>query len=266
MIEKMATKKEEWPEAGDLVIASVQRITDYGAYVTLDEYGKEGLLHVSEVSSGWVRNIRDFVREGQKTVLKVLRVNPEKGHVDLSLRRVSRFERREKILASKREKRGESLLRNVSEKLKMTLEELRTQVGAIEEKFGGTYETLEKAALEGPDTLTEAGLSKDIAVALAEVAKDKIRPPMVKIKGSLNLQCMKPNGIIYIKDALLKAQKIEKPKDTRVRVYAVAAPKYAVEVMAEDYKEAEKVLQRAAETAIKTITNAGGTGAFQREK
>jgi len=263
----MAAKKAEWPEPGDLVIASVQRITDYGAYVTLDEYGKEGLLHVSEVSSGWVRNIREFVREGQKTVLKVLRVDTEKGHVDLSLRRVSRHERREKLLASKMEKKAESILRSVSEKLKLPIEELLTKTGSvIEDKFGGTYEGLERAAREGPDPLIEAGVPLDIAAALAEIAKDKIRPPMVKIKGLLELRCMKPNGVIYIREALLSAQKIEKPKDTKIRLYAVAAPKYAVEVLAEDYKEAEKILQKAAEAAINAITNAGGTGAFQRGK
>jgi len=263
----MAAKKAEWPESGDLVIASVQRITDYGAYATLDEYGKEGLLHVSEVSSGWVRNIREYVREGQKTVLKVLRVDAEKGHVDLSLRRVSRHERREKILAWKRERKAESLLRSVSEKLKIPMEELHVKTSAvIEEKFGGIYEGIEKAAREGPEPLIEAGLPKDIAVAIAEIAKDKIKPPMVKIKGFVELRCMKPNGIIRIKEALLNAQKIEKPRDTKVRIYTVAAPKYAVEVLAEDYKEAEKILQKAAETAIKTITSAGGTGAFQRGK
>jgi len=263
----MAVKKAEWPEPGELVVASVQKITDYGAYATLDEYGKEGLLHVSEVSSGWVRNIREFVREGQKTVLKVLRVNTEKGHIDLSLRRVSRHERREKILAWKRDRKAESLLRSVSEKLEIPFEELYTQTGAtVEEKFGGIYEALEKAAREGPDPLIEAGLPKNIAAAMAEIAKDKIRPPMIKIKGLLELQCMQPNGIIRIKEALLSAQKIEKPKDTRIRLYAVAAPKYAVEVLAEDYKEAEKTIQKAAEAAIKTITNAGGTGAFQRGK
>lgn len=263
----MSAKKLEWPEQGDLVIASVQRITDYGAYVTLDEYGKEGLLHLSEVASGWVRNIRDYVREGQKTVLKVLRVDAEKRHIDLSLRRVSRHERREKILAWKMEKKAESLMRSASEKLKIPFEELLTKTGAtIEEKFGGIYEGLEKAAREGPNPLLEAGLPKDIATALAEVSKDKIKPPMVKIKGLLELRCMKPNGIIHIREALSSAHRIEKPKATKVRLYAVAAPKYAVEALAQDYKEAEKILQKAAETAIKTITNAGGTGAFHRGK
>jgi len=263
----MAIKKADWPEPGDLVLASVQRITDYGAYVTLDEYGKEGLLHVSEVSSGWVRNIREFVREGQKVVLKVLRVDTEKGHIDLSLRRVSRHERREKILSSKMEKKAESILRSVSEKLKIPFEELHNNISTIvEEKFGGIYEGLEKAAREGPEPLVEAGLSKDIATALTDIAKDKIKPPMVKVKGMLELQCLKPNGIFSIREALLSADKIEKPKDTKIRIYAVAAPKYAVEVLAEDYKEAEKLLQKAAETAVQAMTKAGGTGSFQRGK
>ncbi|HKZ93390.1 MAG TPA: translation initiation factor IF-2 subunit alpha [Candidatus Bathyarchaeia archaeon] len=263
----MAVKKAEWPEAGDLVLASVQRITDYGAYVTLDEYGKEGLLHVSEVSSGWVRNIRDFVREGQKVVLKVLRVDTGKGHVDLSLRRVSRHERREKVLSSKMDRKAESILRSVAEKLQMPFEELSAKtIAVIEEKFGGVYEGLERAAREGADPLLEVGLPKEVAAALAEVAKEKIRAPMVKVKGILELQCMKPNGIVHIKEALESAQKAEKPRDARVRVYAIAAPKYAIEVWAVDYKEAEKALSTAAETAVETLTKAGGSGAFQKGK
>jgi len=263
----MTTRKAEWPESGDLVLASIQRITDYGAYATLDEYGKEGLLHVSEISSGWVRNIRDFVREGQKVVLKVLRVNTEKRHIDLSLRRVSRRDRREKVLSWKRERKADSLLRSVSEKLKMPPEEVHTKTGALlEEKFGGIYEGLEKAAREGPEPLIEAGLLKDLATTIAEVAKEKIKLPLVKVKGTMELQCLKPNGVVYIRDALLSAQKIEKPEEVKIHLYVVAAPKYAIEVMAEDYKEAEKILQKASEAAIKTITKAGGTGVLQRTK
>jgi len=263
----MMPKKAEWPEPGDLILASVQRITDYGAYVTLDEYGKEGLLHISEVSSGWVRNIRDFVREGQKVVLKVLRVNTEKRHVDLSLRRVSRRERREKILSWKRERKAESLLRSVSDKLNMSAEEVYAKTWTLmEEKFGGIYEGLERASREGSHLLIEAGVPQDLAITIAEVAKEKIRLPMVKIKGILELHCRKPNGVVHIRNALLNAQKAEKPEEAKIQVYVVAAPKYAIEVEAEDYKEAERILQKASETAIKSITKAGGTGDFLRAK
>lgn len=263
----MSAKKAEWPEVGDLVIASIQKVTSYGAHVFLDEYGKEGLLHISEVSSGWVRNIRSFVREGQKTVLKVLRVNPEKEHVDLSLRRVTKRGRREKILAWKKDRQAEGLLRSVSEKLGIPLEEVHKKAGSlIEEKFGDLYNGLEKTAKEGPDVLLELGVPKNLAAALAEIVKEKIKMPLVKIKGTLELQSTKPDGVVRIREALLTAQRIEKPSETEVRVYVVAPPKYCVEVSAEDYKKAEKVLEKATETAIKTITEAGGTGAFHRGK
>ena len=105
----MAFKKPDWPEVGDLVIATVEEVTDFGAYVKLDEYDKKGLLHISEISSSWIRNIRDFVREGQKVVLKVLRVDVEKGHIDLSLRRVTKREKIEKMMSYKKERKAETL-------------------------------------------------------------------------------------------------------------------------------------------------------------
>ena len=75
--------EEEWPEDGELVVATVKKIVGYGAYVTLAEFGgKEGLLHISEISTRWVRRIRNHVREKQKVVLHVLRINRERGHID----------------------------------------------------------------------------------------------------------------------------------------------------------------------------------------
>jgi translation initiation factor 2 subunit 1 len=264
---KMAIKKPEFPEVGDLVIATIKSITSYGAYVVLDEYDKEGLLHISEISSGWVRNIRSFVREGQKVVLKVLRVNAEKGHVDLSLRRVTKHDKREKILVWKRERKAESLLRSVSKKSKIPVKEIYEKAGSIiEEAFGGLYEGLEKTAREGVDVLLEIGVPKEIATIIAEVAKEKIKISMVKIKGTLELQCTKPNGVVLIQKSLLNAQKIEKSRGTIVRVYVISPPKYRIEVSAEDYKEAERLLEKASKTALNYITKVGGEGVFKREK
>jgi len=263
----MASKKPEWPEVGDLVIATVAKITDYGAYVELDEYGKEGLLHVSEVSSSWVRNIRDFVREGQKVVLKVLRVSVEKGHVDLSLRRVTKREKKEKILYWKKERKADSLLRSASEKLSIPLREIHEKAGAlIEKEFGDVYEGLEKTAREGAEVLLKLGIPRNMAVALEEIVKEKIKIPTVKIKGILELQCTQPNGVALIKEALLSAQKIEEPQGTRIRIYVVAPPKYRIVVSAEDYKNAENVLKKATETALKNIAKVGGQGTFKRER
>jgi len=265
-MEKMEFRKTGWPEAGDLVIATIKKVTDYGAYVTLDEYSKEGLLHISEVSSSWVRNIRSFIREGQKVVLKVLRVNTEKEHVDLSLRRVTKREKKEKILSWKKERKADTLLRTASEKLKMPQEEFYKKIEPLLEKeFEEIHDELEKAAREGAEVLIEGGIPEDIAIILEEIAKEKIKLPMVRVKGILNLQYAKSNGVIAIRKALLSAQKIQ-PKNAKIEVYVVAPPKYRVVVSAQDYKEAEKILEKTTNTVVKNITDAGGQGTFTREK
>ena len=261
----MAERKPEWPEVGDLVIATIETVTDYGAYAKLDEYNKRGLLHVSEISSSWIRNIRDFVREGQKMVLKVLRVDLDKGHIDLSLRRVTKRERIEKVLSWKKERKAEALLRGVAEKAGLTDEEVYDRVGKIVEDKYGLYEGFEKAAIEGYEALTEIGLDENLAKIFATVAQERIHPKLVQVRGVLEIRCMKPNGVKIIKEVFNKA-KSEKLKDAAVKFYVIAAPKYNIEASAENYKRAEDVLQKVAQNVVTNITKAGGQGTFRREK
>jgi translation initiation factor 2 subunit 1 len=263
----MAVKsKQEWPEAGDLVIATIQSVTDYGAYANLDEYNKQGLLHISEISSSWIRNIRDFVREGQKAVLKVLRVDVEKRHIDLSLRRVTKREKIEKMMSYKKERKAEALLRSVAEKVRMSPEEIYEKVGAIVEKEFGLYEGFEKAVKEGTEVLTKIGVPEELANAFTEVGQERIHVSMVKVKGTVEVSCDKPNGVKIIQEAFLNAKKAEKSRDAKLRFYVVATPKYAIEVLADNYKHAEEVLQKVAENVVSNVNKAGGHGVFKREK
>ncbi len=109
------------------------------------------------------------------------------------------------------------------------------------------------------------GVPENLAKAFAEVAKERIHVKMVKVKGVLEIRCMKPNGVKIIKEAFLKA-KSEKTKDADIKFYVIAAPKYSIEALAENYKRAEDVLQKAAQSVVSNITKAGGQGTFRREK
>jgi translation initiation factor 2 subunit 1 len=265
MNNQMAERKPQWPEVGDLVIATIETVTDYGAYAKLDEYEKRGLLHVSEISSSWIRNIRDFVREGQKLTLKVLRVDLEKGHIDLSLRRVTKRERIEKVLAWKKERKAEALLRGVAEKVGLSSDEVYQKAGTtIEQKFE-LYDAFEKVAIEGPEVLSELGVAENLAKAFSEVAQERIHVKMVKVKGVIELRVVKPNGVKVIKEAFTKA-KTEKTKDASIKFYVIAAPKYSIEVQAENYKRAEDVLQKTAQNVVTIVSKAGGQGTFRRDK
>jgi translation initiation factor 2 subunit 1 len=258
--------KLEWPESGELVIASIESVMDYGAYANLDEYQKRGFLHISEISSARIRNIRDFIREKQKMVLKVIHVNLEKGHIDLSLRRVTKRERIEKIKAWKKERKGEVLLRAVADKVGLPVEEVYHKAGEILEEKDGLYEGFEKALKDGPEALTKLGITEDIAKAFAEIANERIRIKMVKARGVLEIRCMKPNGVKCIQEAFAGAKKSAKAKNAKIEFYVIAAPKYSVEVSADNWKRAEELLNEVSQCVIANITGAGGLGSFKREK
>ena len=92
----MLFKKKGLPEEGELVLSTVTKIFGHSVFVHIEDYNKQGMVHISEISPGRIRNLRDYVVEGKKIVTVVLRVNKEKGHIDLSLRRVSENQRRKK--------------------------------------------------------------------------------------------------------------------------------------------------------------------------
>ena len=77
--------KKDYPDEGEFVIGTVIKVQNYGAFVSLDEYpDREGFVHIAEVASGWVKRIRNHIKEKQKVVCKVMIVVRSKGHVDLS--------------------------------------------------------------------------------------------------------------------------------------------------------------------------------------
>jgi translation initiation factor 2 subunit 1 len=266
-MKKMVEQQQaNWPEIGDLVMATVKTVMDYGVYATLDEYDKRGFLHISEISSARIRNIRDFVRENQKLVLKVLRVDTEKGHIDLSLRRVTKRERIEKVKSWKTDRKGETLLSVVAERCGLPREEVQQKVGVLlQEKFG-LYEGFEKVLKEGTSVLIKLNVPEALAQAVFDVAQERIRVKTVKVWGVLNVQCPRPNGVKCIQKAFSDAKKATQGRGSTIEFSVVAAPKYRVEVSAEDWKKAEDLLGKVNEAVIGNICVAGGHGSFKREK
>jgi Translation initiation factor 2, alpha subunit (eIF-2alpha) len=252
--------RKAWPEIGDLVVCTVVNVVDFGAFVQLDEYDKkEGLIHISEVASGWVKYIRDHVREGQKIVCKVLNVDPSRSHIDLSFKDVNEHQRRAKIQEWKGEQKAEKWLEFVADATGIDKEALYDQLA---DKFGGLYFLFEDAAARGSEALK--GLQPEVAAQIELIAKENVKIPYVYITGYVDLVCPQPNGIDVIKRALKAAMKSEND-EVRFDVSYIGAPRYRIRTVALDYKTAENAMKKAANAAIEVVIKAGGTGKFLRE-
>lgn len=83
-------------EVGSIVEGKITGITKYGAFVALQE-GKTGMIHISEVSSEFVREIRDFLTENQQVRVKIINID-ENGKIALSLKRARAEEEAKKAV------------------------------------------------------------------------------------------------------------------------------------------------------------------------
>ena len=186
-----------FPENGELVVCTVKSVKNFGAFVSLDEYDdKEGFVHVRDVATGWVKYIRDYVREGQKVVCKVLGVDSSKGHIDLSLKAVNDHQKREKIQQWKNEKKAEKLVEIVAERMKISVDKAYDLFGnELLEDYESLYDAFESAVAD-----TEAFL-EDYEGAwidtFLEVARENVAPPSVQIDGILEMTSYAPNELRY---------------------------------------------------------------------
>jgi len=70
---------------GDVITAPVSRISQFGAFLEL-EGGIQGLVHLSEISHGVVKDVRDFVKVGEDISVKIINFSPKEKRIGLSLR------------------------------------------------------------------------------------------------------------------------------------------------------------------------------------
>ena len=70
---------------GEIVDCTVEQIMPYGAFVRITKTGRKGMIHISELSYSFVKNIADILNIQDKIQAKVIRID-ERGRVDLSLK------------------------------------------------------------------------------------------------------------------------------------------------------------------------------------
>ena len=258
----MLLRKEGLPDEDELVLSTVTGVQPHCVFVRLDEYDKTGLIHISEIAPGRIRNIREYVEEGKKVVCKVLRVDKERGHIDLSLRRVNEKQRRLKLNAIKQELMSEKIVEQLSFKNKVKVEDLYNKItDLIFKKYPNLFDCFKDVA-EGKVTLEGLGLDKALAKEITDIVKARLVPEEISVKGDLHLRSTSPNGIAQIREALTGAEALEKS----IGIRYLGNGTYHVSVTGEDYKAAEKILKAASDHVLEYAKKHKMVATFDRQE
>ncbi len=230
---------EKWPEKGELVIVRIVEIRPNSAIVELEEYpGRKGMIHISEISPKWVKNIRDFVREGERWVAKIIEVDRERKLINLSIKRVSSAARREKQKEFNNEVRAEKWLKMIAKDLGKDENKIYEEIGfLLQQKFDLMYTAFEIAKEEGKDALIKEGVPPEWAEKIEEFAKEYIKEKEVVIRRKLEILSRDGRGIKWVKEAILNNIK------EGMEIKYISSPHYYFRVKGRDYKACEAVLE-----------------------
>lgn len=249
--------KDELPNMDDLVVVKVKSIEDFGAFVSLLEYNHiEGMIMSSEVSRKRIRSIHKHLRIGRQDVMQVLRVDKEKGYIDLSKKNVTDDNVTECTEKYTKAKTVHSIMKHVSVSAKVPLRELLEKVAW---KFYDEYDH----ALTGLINLVknpELGASLDLDPVVKDILIKEVthrlseRP--VKVQAEVEVTCFTSEGIDAIKPSLIAGKVL--PSGETVEIHLLSTPIYRLVYQCQTKQQGVDVLNESIEIIRKEITQRKG--------
>jgi translation initiation factor 2 subunit 1 len=236
----MLYTKEGFPEVNEIVKCTVKKIYGNTTFVIVDEYDKEGVLTISEIAPGRIRNLRDYVMEGKEIICKVLRIDKKSGRIDVSLRRVPVPAMRQKLDEVKREDFSEKVYADAAEELKTTKDDLfERSYEQIFEQYDLVFDALYDIMQDNDKITLFSNFSENEQNALLKVINERIKPEEVHFKKEFSLKSLSSEGIEEIKEVI--RQTLGSLSYDRIEVHYLAAGTFAVTITHEDMKSANKL-------------------------
>ncbi|MFH0906185.1 MAG: S1 RNA-binding domain-containing protein [archaeon] len=238
----------DYPSTNEIVICKIIKITDFGVFASLLEYENiEGFIHISQVSSTWIKNIHNHVKINQIRAAKVLKIDNIKNQIDLSFNRVSSADEKRKIADYRLFKRAMGLLEEVSKELNIDND---TSWNEIAEKILETENNLYNGFINivryGKDYYQN--ISEKYRSNLYNILSKNITVKDKTITASLEISSELANGSKVIKKSLAKA--IEDNASSSTIVY-LAPGRYELKVSGKDYKIALSAYNKITEKITK---------------
>ena len=261
---------DKFPEVDDVVMVQVKSIAEMGAYVQLLEYNNiEGMILLSELTRRRIRSVSKLIKVGRVEPVMVLRVDKEKGYIDLSKRRVSPEDVQACEEKYNKSKMVHSIMRHVAETTNASLPDLYEYMGwPLYQKYGHAFEAFKHMVSDPDKILSELTRPDDngnqvpavddaVKDALVKDIRRRMTPQPLKIRADVELTCFAYDGVLHIKDAM-KAAAAVSTEDCKVKVSLVASPLYVITTQTLDKDFGVKLVDSAVEAATAEIVKHDG--------
>ncbi|KAF7683468.1 Eukaryotic translation initiation factor 2 subunit alpha [Astathelohania contejeani] len=244
--------ENKYPEIGEVVLGRISKITEAGVYVQLLEYNHiDGLIVVGELSKKRIKNIVQVAKVGRTAVATVLRVDKEKGYIDLSRKKVQANQSEECYRKYSLNKVAHNIMVSAAQKLDMRLYDLYSQYGWPKAKEYGSLHKFLEVVFNSPEV---AGSDK-IGLAIRECVKQKFVIPSYRVRADVDVSCPTQGGVEHVKLALSEAIKL----NDKIEITNIRSPTYSISLTTLNKENGIEILKKACSCVNDKILNLGGT-------
>lgn len=254
--------ENQFPDIESVVMVNVRNIADMGAYVSLLEYNNiEGMILLSELSRRRIRSIHKLIRVNRNEVVMVLRVDKDKGYIDLSKRRVSPEDVQACEERYNKAKAVHGVLRHLADRRQLYLEDLYQRIGwPLYKKFGHAYDAFKVSITpeEGvANPLDEMDVPEDLKEELKGFIMRRLAPQPIKIRSDIEVSCFTYEGIDAIREALFAGMECSTDQ-MAIKIKLIAPPIYVLSTMTLEKDTGINLLQKAIHVIEERIVAKGG--------
>ena len=221
--------ENEFPEPDDVVMVLVKEIQEMGGYVHLLEYNNcQGMIMLSELSRRRIRSVNKLLKVGRIEVAAVVRVDQEKGYIDLSKRRVAPEDIAKMEEKWSKSRTVHSIVRHVAETVGVDMIDLYQRWGwPLYKKYGHACDGF-RIAVNDPDSVLEGlDISTDERKELLSNVTRRLMPQPIKLRADIEVTCYHYEGIDAVKAALTAGEE-KGTEECPIKIKLVAPPLYVV--------------------------------------
>lgn len=245
-----------YPRRGEYVIARVRSISELGAYVSLLEYGDiEGMIPIQELTNRRFRSFQSLTKVGRIEIVSVMRVDPERGFIDLSKRSVPLEDIPPVEERWVKSKTVQSIVARVAELLGIPLLELHSQLTwPLYASSIHPFDTFRRFLVNPSSSSLLQSLPESIQECLQTTLQHRIPHSVLRLRCEIALTCLSRHGVEGIKAALQEGALLSKAVSIRL----VSPPVFLMTLDTTEREEGLVLLQRMCDVIDQKICEMGG--------